>query len=602
MTQTVGIQGVKYDPLVAQLPVDVDQQQSIDLRYKIDNRDDIRQIKRVYGSCIEIKYPIERADPIEAIRLIESQFAKHNMIDNLDDKMIDQAIDNLTRTYLEHDGLELPDDQILEARVRALIIKQVRGISSTEELIDYLESNTDTAELVGLNLGKSDLSTSTFSRVRREFNINSRLAERSVNRIRRTLFRNGIFFDKLSNTGFGSHLAIPQDSKLPDRLRYQALVNWSELLLRQLTDGISFNRATNVKYTTREIIASLAVIATHENFNKGRNLAQLRYQDDIITHTRLKQIIHQNICDGNFFESKHTIESIGNKLNRNLLQFAADELGFFSTPLDVALDPTWVSVENNTDPEAVQGAMGNTKIENDGGHQFVTGTSCTPMSRFSLGVKLTTDKSELQETFRQMLLFLSDFADIGWILADREFDNPETVELFRYMADKKWIIRLRDNKNLISNDERKKLKRNGKAVMSFGGTEINAFWKELDKPSIDWLGEKNDNKFIVLSGIPIDETSISELESIYSKRWGVETHIRELKHALTVPLSFNSALERLLIFNISSVFYNMYKIINQSLSPSYGLPIQPKYYEVLLAIADATFQRHSQLRLGVNTQ
>jgi len=149
-------------------------------------------------------------------------------------------------------------------------------------------------------------------------------------------------------------------------------------------------------------------------------------------------------------------------LNGNLLQFAADELGFFSNPLDIAFDSTWIPLKQDTDPESVQGAMGNVELGSGGGYQFATGVTYTPMSRFSLGVKLKTDKSKLPDAFRHILHFLEDFAEIGWILADREFDNPEIIELFRFMAGNKWIIRLRDNKNLIDNDELVELKEMGK--------------------------------------------------------------------------------------------------------------------------------------------
>lgn len=613
MTRTLGVRAMKYDPFVDKLPVDIDQQQSIKLYYEVDKPNDVHQIKRVYGSCIEIEYPIERTAPIEAIGLIESQFAAHNAVDDLDDELIDRAIHDLIPVCLEHEGLELPDDKILASRVRALIIKQVRGISSTNNLIKYLEKNTDIAELLGFDVDKSVPGTSTFSRARHEFNINSRSASHSINRIRRTLYRNGILFDELSNTGCSMNPVIPQDFKLSDNLRYQVLLNWSELLLHQLTEGISFNRADNTKYTARQIIASLAIISLHKRFNKGKNLAQLRYQDDIITHNHIRQIINQNVCQDNFFESKHAIESLGFELNRNLLQFAADELSLLSGPLDIAFDSTWIPLKQDTDPDTKQGAMGNVKLKTGGGYQFATGVTYTPMSRFSLGVKLRTDKSELPEAFREMLLFFERFTKIGWILADREFDNPEVIELFRYMAGNNWIIRLRNNKNLIDSDVSDELEESGKKTISFGDTKINTFWKnnkkdkdrdeEKNKEKHDNSDEEEDeekDEFIVLSGMPINETNASELGTIYNNRWAVETHIRELKHEFAIPLSTNHVLEYLFILNISSVFYNMCKIMRQSLSPLYGLPLRPKSYEMLLAIADATFQRYPQLQPDID--
>lgn len=595
MTHTTGIRVTKNDPLVTQIPADIDQHQSITLQYDIEQPKDVAQIERIDGGRIEINYPVQSADNLENLKPIESQFADHNAVEDSDNRSIDQSISKLIPICLDQEGIELPDDSIMANRVRALIFGRVRGIKYLSGLIAYLEEHSSTTQLFepGMRCNGEFVSSSTLSRCRNNFRMDRQPVKNSIRRLRHTLFRNGISPETLTDVGYVPGQVIPKDSNIPVRCRNQALLNWAELLLQQLTEGISFGRAKNSQYSTREIIAALAMMALFGNFEKGQRLAQLKYQNNIITPSQIRQIIRRNVGHDEFYVSKQRIEALGTKLNRNLLEYASDELGFFSKPLDIAFDPTWISLNKNTHPERVQGAMGNIKLRGDSGFCFATGVSFTPMSKFSLGVRLITDKSTLPDAFRQQLQLVNDFSEFGWFVADREFDDPEIIELFRHEVGRKWIIRLRKHDDLIG-DKYIQLKRDGKAIISFGGTQAYAFWKDSRESNFNLPFGEEDDEFIFLSGQSLEEITPSEVASIFSKRWAVETYIRELKHNFAPQIDKKSALEHLFFLNISSVFYNMYKIINQSLSPMYGLPLRPKYYEVLFAIAESTFERQTQ--------
>jgi len=592
MTETVGVRAVKNDPLVSNLPMDINQQQSIRLRYDVDSETDIPQIKRVYRGRVKMDYPVQHADEFAYRALIESQFAAHNAVADLDNTSVDHAIYQLLSPCLDKEGVSLPDDPTDAARVRALMLKQIRAITSTDELIRYLQKNPTTAELLGLDTDHKIPSKSTFSNIRRKSGMERKVVQASIRRVQHTLFRNGISPEFLAIEPVVGQ-AIPQGSKLPGHLRSQGLVNWCELLLQKLTDGISFNRAENTKYTIREIIAAVAMMALHDNFEKGYQLAQFKFKDDIITPTRLNQIVTQNLGHEKFHQSKEAIEELGMELHENIFQFAADEVGFFSDPISIAYDPTSISLEKGVDYANIDGAMGDPKLDAGGGFLFATGVSFTPMARFSIGVQLITDKSTLPDSLRQTLFMLGEFVDIRWFLADREFDNPKTIDVVRLMVGDTWIIRLRKNSSLISDEEYRELQKHGKAVVSYGGTEFNVFWKDISESQFDWVFGQKDNDFIVVSGMPLDETDITELSEKYSNRWSAETHIREMKHSFAPENQQMFALKHLFILNLSSVFYNIYKIINQSLSPRYGLPLRPNYYEVLSAIATSTFSPRS---------
>lgn len=589
-TITTGIEVVKYDPIVDRLPIDLTQTQSIDLQYKIGQLKDIHQIRRVAGGCIEIDYPVEDVSQFDELRLIESQFAACNAVD-LDNQLIDKSICELIPYCLRHEGVQLPENTEDAARMKALILKQVRGIKSDKKMVSYLNDKSYVTQLFGSRADCIDASASTYSGIRDRYEMNRQPIRNAIRRLRHILYRNGILLHTLSNAGYVAGQAIPNGKKLSDHLRYRALINWSDLLLEQLTDGISFRRHGET-YSIREIIAAVANIALENNIEKRHNLARLRYDDNIITTSQIRNIIYRNITRENFQKSKQELEHIATELHRNLFGFAADELGFFSRPLNIAIDPTSITLESKLDPEKVPGAMGDIRVEGGGVFKFATGTSFGSLSRFSLGVSLVTDKSTLSEIYRRLILVLGEFTTIGWILADREFDDPRLVEMVRTEAGNTWITRLRDHGDVIDEKEYRQLEKEGKATVSIGDIEVNAFWKDISKLDLEWVfrKEEDDDKLILMSGLPLDETSISDLSRRYSKRWSAETHIRQLKHDFTPEIPGKYAFDYLFFLNISSIFYNIYKIINQSLSPRYGLPLRPRYYEVLWAIAHSTFR------------
>jgi hypothetical protein len=148
---------------------------------------------------------------------------------------------------------------------------------------------------------------------------------------------------------------------------------------------------------------------------------------------------------------------------------------------------------------------------------------------------------------------------------------------------------------MIDDKEYRRLRKNGEANISFGNINVNAFWKDISGSELDWVftNKNRDDKLILMSGQPLNETNITDISSIYSERWSAETHIRQLKHSFSPEISENNAVEHLFYYNISSIFYNIYKIINQSLSPTYGLPLRPRYYEVLWGIVNSTFRTRS---------
>ena len=592
MIRTTGGQAIKHEPssLVDRLPIDVDQKQSIKLQYRVEQTSDIAQIGRVPGSDITINYPVENAERLGDLKLIESQFAAENKIADPAPDLVDTAIVRAMPYFLDLEGVDVPDDSILAARVRALIFAEARGKYRTD-LLDYLGEHVETAQSLGFKTNAQIGGESTLSRTANDWGLTQQPVQNAITRIQHMLSRNGILPGPGADTEYTVNQPIPCDSQLPAGLRCQGLVNYSDLIFRQLSD-ISLGRGSGVTYTPREIIAGLAQMAIHDNPRKGRQLAQWQYKTDIITIERIQQIVSDNFYRNNILLGKRGIEKLDKKLHQAIFSFA-DDIGLFRRPIDIALDPTWVPIDS--DVATTPGAIANPTISGDteGGFTYPMAVSFSPIA-LSLGVKYVTDKSQYPNAFRQLLSRLKQFCDVGWVIADREFDSANMVSLLREVAGQKWIIRVREHHEVITNDVVQSLKQTGKAQVTIGKHNVNVFASDYTAPNHFDL-EENEN-IIILSDMPIGETEPSSLVDIYLKRWWVETYIRQIKHDFSPKMNRDFAPIHQFLFTNASTFYNIWAIINQSVSPMYGLPLQPRYYDVLQGIIQSTYTNRRQVQ------
>lgn len=588
---------VKKEPrsLISRLPININQEQSVKLQYRIKRIEDIPQIKRAIGGQIEINYPVN-IDRLDHLKLIESQFAAANKNSSLDSNLVDTAILSVMPYCLTQAGVSLPDDPVSAKRVKALIFRQARGIQYRTDLVDYLSNHPETAQSLGFRVTDSlqIASESTLSRTATEWGINEQPVQQAIRRLQHILFRNGILPEQFAGIGFEVDKPIPHDSRLPDELRCQGLVNYGDLLLRQFRD-ISLNRSSSVKYTSREIIAALAQMALHNHPAKGHQLAQWHYDSDIVTFSRIQQIVRENFYRGNIMLAKSGIETFDKGLHEAIFQFA-DDVGMFNSPINIALDPTWVAVTDDVDD--TPGAISNPTISGaaDGGFTFPMAVTYAPIS-LSLGVRYVPEKSQYPNAFRKLLSRISEFGDIGWILADREFDSGDMISLLRSAAGKKWTIRLREHHDVLTPTVRQSLDETGKAQVAIDDYDVNVFSKEFtaEHPRID----KSEN-MVLLSDMPRADIDLSEIVERYFERWSVETYIRQIKHDFCPRITQERAPLNQFMFTVASAFYNLWALINQSVSPMYGLPLRAQYYDVLEAIVQSTFsdrrQFHSQIK------
>jgi hypothetical protein len=592
-TVTTGVEAVKREPpsLISKLPVDVPQKQSVKLQYEVKQSGDIYQIKHISGGQLELDYPVENANRLDYLAPIESQFAAANTGSQFDSDLIDTAILSAMPYCLAQEDVALPDDPIPAARFKTLIFGQARGMQYRTDLLHYLDNHPETAQSLGLgSIGRTQLpSESSLSRTATEWGIDDQPVQDAIRRLRHTLLRNGILPDRYVDIGLEADKPIPYRSQLSDQLRYQGLVNYADLLLEKI-EGVSLNRSMGVKYSPREILATIAQMALHDSPTKGYQLAQWHYESDLATYRRIQQIVSEKFGPGGVMLGKSRVETLDRELHEAIFEFA-DDMGMFNRPINIALDPTWVSVDSAED---TPGAIKNPTMRagSNGGYTYPMAVVYAPIS-LSLGVKWIPDKSEYPNSFRKLLSRINEFGEIGWILADREFDGADMIKLARTAADRRWTIRLRKHHEVLTPTVRQSLERTGKAEVTIGGCNVNVFSKGFDDGY--YQVDKNEN-MILISDMPEADMNLSAIVETYTQRWAVETFIRQIKHKFSPKIKRESAILNEFMFSIASAFYNIWAIMRQSVSPVYALPLRPKYYDVLMAIVQSTFDDRRQFR------
>jgi hypothetical protein len=219
--------------------------------------------------------------------------------------------------------------------------------------------------------------------------------------------------------------------------------------------------------------------------------------------------------------------------------------------------------------------------------QFAIIGSYTPMARLSLGVGLVTDKEGSVDNFIRQFRVLSEYTSFSQFRADSEFTMRDAIEAARSAVGKRWIIRAKNTGNVkkfkrtLTPDEPK-----SKRDIKIKDTYTNIFAHPT----------KGNKHMILLSDLSPQNHTPADMYSSYLERWNIEIIIRQLKHDLLPKMKSSSRYVWLFLLNVSSIFYNMYKIANQAVSPKYGLPLRPTHYEVLRGIIEAEFDRSSPLQ------
>lgn len=580
---TPGVEATKYDPVVDDLPINVDSDQTIQLLYELDSSAEVAQVKRIRDEQVYLEYPVDTVDVFENLRFIERQFAvANNSVVSDKPSVVNRAALQAIPFAADAEDINLPDNNVERRRLEIAVLSDVRAASYDtlqDQLSGELQSQFDWIKIP---------SESTVSRVRNgDGFISGESLDALTTRVRHALFRNG-FHSTITDLPYeddtvatDTDAAYPRDTDIPSRLRCQAIINWCDWLLEAILQDVSFNRGANASFSVRTIIASYALGALHSSLSEGIQIGELQYRSSLPSSRRLTQIIDNIVTvpeDDEEEERQKAQQVLGlsQTLHLNFLELA-DEVQYFSSDVRGAVDDTWTPVEDRERNEPLTVDNLYEPGETNSLYPVVMGFS--QAAYVSLGLGLVEDKTHRNQEYEGRLLNLNLYGSFGWLLADREKTEGSVIDLFRSNAEN-WIIRAKRTTNVKRFIKTLSDGQSDKGSITIKGRKVSIF--------AYWDADTNAHKYYI-SDASTDEYTPSDIHDIYSQRWAIESFIRQVKHDLNPENKTSSSVFDLFAFNLASIFYNIWKLIDHTLSPEFGVPLDVRYYEVLWCIAAATF-------------
>jgi len=580
---TAGIEATKHDPVVDHLSTNIDSAQTIKLRYELDSSADVAQIRRIRDDQVHIEYPVDTVDIFENLRFIERQFAVANSSAvNDEPSVVNRTALQAIPFAADAEDINLPDNSVDKRRLQITVLSDIRAASYDtlrDQLRGELQSQFDWAQIP---------SEPTLSRVRNgnEF-ISGESLDALTTRVRHALFRNG-FHSTITDLPYEddtvakpTDAAYPRNTDIPSRLRCQAIINWCDWLLEAILQDVSFNRGPNASLSVRTIIASYALGALHSSMSEGVQIGELQYRSSLPSSRRLTQIIDNIVTipeDEKEEERQKAQQVLGlsERLHLNFLELA-DEVQYFSSDVHGAVDDTWTPVEDRERNEPL--TVDNLYEPGETNSLYPVAMGFSQNTHVSLGFGLVEHKTHRNQEYEGRLLNFGPYGDFGWLLADREKTEGDVINLFRSSAEN-WIIRAKRTDNVKAFIKTLSDGQSGKGSITIAGREVSIF--------AYWDADTDSHKYYI-SSASTDEHAPSDIHDIYSQRWAIESFIRQVKHDLNPENKSSSSVFDLFAFNLASIFYNIWKLIDQTLSPEFGVPLDVRYYEVLWCIAAATF-------------
>jgi len=464
---------------------------------------------------------------------------------------------------------------------KAFLLHDVWGMNSIPTLVKHLNRHPD----IGKQIGYDTIS----SPKNKYYKIDNKLKSQNerqfistaATRIVHALWRNGYPLPSQIVDANGLDLDYEiNETSVDSATRRAAIVKWVNKILPPLLDHVSFGRAENTSYSITNIVGSLAQAAMIDGVYSAEKTGGWHYRD--------KELIGSRQLDS--LLSNATISSINNTFERVTEEFISllSRLGFFTSEYDYAADTTWVDWHGDNMTDLINNPK---RCETEYGWCFAAITCMNPDARFAFGIKMATDKSEIVDHYEGILTTIARNHRINGVYMDREFTSGDAVEMSHSLTDK-WVIRAKATKGPIKKHRNKVSVGEpfGPEPIDFAGVNPRPklYLHPLNKEHRDAVGETH---MLFLVSRQFDKTDRNKIYQTYQGRWNIETFFRQLKHDFSPQTKTSSSQERLFLFNIASIFYNIHTLINRAPSPRYGLRLDVSYYEVLQAIVEFAFTR-----------
>jgi hypothetical protein len=237
----------------------------------------------------------------------------------------------------------------------------------------------------------------------------------------------------------------------------------------------------------------------------------------------------------------------------------------------------------------------------DGRWRFASLSFVDDDFEFAFGLRLLKSEAQRAAELKNLLRNLTSVVDVERFFADRGFDGVDDFEACRTFVPNGWAIHAQEDggKSVLDADYatlKDKLEPGGTAVIPDAG------FKELE-PSTQLLGysgaasnaESPEPYRAFWSGIPLPDdpnaraNQIRILNSQYDQRAKIETQFRLSKNRFDVATESEVPHRKLFYYNMSTLFYNLYKIVNTVPSPKRGAELDVTQAEFLQAIQVVSF-------------
>lgn len=547
------------------------------------------------GRDISLEFPVEDAAVLPYLPHLEQRLRTCNGLDipesfnnslspnKLSDaEMFDLAIIETVDRAFRVEDKPMSECATANNKLKALVLHEARAMDSWPELARHLKDWNTVARAIDLSVQDQ----STFNRAEKKCKYSPNVVEAVALRAVHAAFRNGapVPDEVVENYKLESRANINQGDLFPEIGR-AALLNWMNFILDRLIDGVSFGRADNRKYSLKDLIAAFALAARGDSINGVRDAAYFDYDlAEVPDSSTLSKFIRRMDLG--------QIYLIFGDIYDNFV-LLANELGFFNRSYMYAVDTTWIDIGERRPGTLKKG-------EDKWGWLLIAIHIVNSDARYTLRSDLLTGSignatQRLRANLQRILDTPGVNIEINKILGDSGFYTGDTVRTFRDACGERYIIRA-------------KHKQKG---------EIAQVWDSVPEgendtePNVEFSTvSPNPNLFVYyvpedadrweagthvafISDLDPGSYSPEDIFHMYRQRCDIDTSFGELKNQFNIPTESPSPNIRLFLFNIQSIFRNIHVLVNRSLSPDLGVPLDVTYRLILRAITEASFSRIS---------
>lgn len=501
------------------------------------------------------------------------------------DAIFDEALCEVAEKALQAAGIEASPVGL--QKLRALMIGVTRELSVTKLQNHVSQYSAEELERFGLNKAYS---RSTYGKAKRRLEntgLFSQVVDASYIAVH-VLFGAGVPLpDTVKNTYELSYAAGPAASDFSFEVRDLLLYELVTDLLEIVVERLDFGRGENASRELRSLPGAFAHAAgTGDSIEDYKQTAHHTFDvEDALSGSTIRRCIDKL--------DRWDIRRMFDAINRSLLAYVL-ESGVIADPVRVAYDLVNIDCLGS---EPFDGVF----TTSDGRWRFASLSFVGAEFEFAFGLRLLKSESQRSAELKNLLRALTSMVDVELFFADRGFDGVRDFEACRTFVPNRWAIHAQDNSGTTTLDAdyaklKTKLEPGRTAVISDAGFE------RLEPP-VQLLGHSGaardsgslDPFRAFWSGIPLPEGTkerdrrIRELNSQYDQRGKIETQFRLSKNRFDVSTDSRDPNRKLFYYNMSTLFYNLYKIANTVPSPKRGAELDVKQTELLQAIQVISF-------------